>query len=89
MKFIAVVAILVIIVTVFTLLNNYFRYESWLDNREVVNHYVKSGDTLYDIGIQNKPSWMDIREWCYEVCKLNEMKSSDIRAGQTIKIYIP
>lgn len=80
---IAAVIILIVAISIF----QHCRHDTWLKNREVITHQVTYGDTLYDLAQEYKPSWMDIREWCYEVCRLNDMECSDLYAGQTIKIY--
>lgn len=63
------------------------QYNTWCDNREVVEYRVKWGDTLNGISYEHKPSWMDVREYCYYITDLNDMDCSNIYEGQTIKLY--
>ena len=63
------------------------RTNEWLSNADIVTIQIEYGDTLDGIGYQHKPSWMDVREYRYYVLELNNMGSSDIVAGQTLKIY--
>ena len=64
------------------------RQSQWEARREVITVAVCYGDTLDGICYQYKPSWMDIREYRYEVMKLNHMESSTIYANTIIRLYI-
>lgn len=86
-KFFAIAMVFATLLIMLVFLYQHSRYDSWYENREVIEHRVRSGDTLDGLGYEHKPHWMDIREWRYEVCKLNDMKDSDIYAGQIIRIY--
>ena len=79
----AVAAILVVALFV----HQRIQYDTWYNNREVIEYRVKWGDTLNDIGYEYKPSWMDVREYCYYIADLNSMDDSNIYEGQTIKLY--
>ena len=75
------------VLTAVLFIHQHMQYNDWHNSREVIEYRVHDGDTLYDIGYAHKPSWLDVREYCYEVLALNGMDSSDLYAGQTIKIY--
>ena len=60
----------------------------WEDSREVHTIVISSGDDLWSIAEYYKPSWMDPREYIYEVKKLNNMSQSYIYAGEQLLIYI-
>lgn len=79
----AVAAILMVALFV----HQHIRYNTWYNNREVIEYRVKWGDTLNGIGYEHKPSWMDVREYCYYIADLNDMDCSNIYEGQTIKLY--
>ena len=57
----------------------------WEANRQITEIYIKKGDTLWAIAKKHKPSFMDIREYIYEVCKLNNI--DNLYAGDVIQIY--
>lgn len=60
----------------------------WEENREVSVILISSGDDLWSIAEEYKPSWMDSREYIYEVKKLNNMSQSCIYAGEQLLIYM-
>lgn len=59
----------------------------WVENREIGTIVVSSGDDLWSIAEEYKPSWMDAREYIYEVKELNNMFTSYIYAGEQLLIY--
>lgn len=59
----------------------------WENSRQVITVVVCHGDTLYNLALEYKPSWMDTREYVYQVEQLNDMTNGNIYAGQTIKLY--
>lgn len=59
----------------------------WEENRVVNTIVVSSGDDLWSIAEQHKPSWMDAREYIYEIKELNNMFTSYIYAGEQLLIY--
>ena len=67
---------------------NNMQQSEWERHREIITVAVGYGDTLDDICYQYKPSWMDIREYRYEVMELNNMESSTIYANTMIRLYI-
>lgn len=53
---------------------------------ETISYIVCKGDTLWTIGKDYKADGKDIREYIYEIKKLNNMTNSNIYEGQTLKI---
>lgn len=90
MKKFAVVLVLVVCIVAFggIVANSYAQKSAWEQNREVTTILVAPNDTLYDIAEEYKPSWMDTREYVYEIKVLNGMTTSDIYVGDTIDIYV-
>lgn len=59
----------------------------WNNDRVIIEYHVIAGDEINIIAARFKPSWMDLHEWVYEVCEINNMPSADvIYAGDVIKI---
>ena len=58
------------------------------ESPEYVSVYVKSGDTLWDLAQTYGSGNKDIRELIYDICSINNIKASDLRAGQTILIPV-
>ena len=56
------------------------------DRYEVADYQIKSGDTLWQIGVEHKAEEDDVRDWIDEVIELNGGISS-LRPGQHIHIY--
>ena len=51
-----------------------------------IDYTVRRGDTLWEIAKENKASNTDTREYIYEIKQLNNLQTSSICEGQTIKI---
>lgn len=49
---------------------------------------VVEGDTLWDLAKEYGSDKLDIREIIYDICQVNNIKASDLRAGQTILIPV-
>lgn len=62
--------------------------QEWKNNRTVITVTVTCGDTLDKLGYKYKPSWMDVREYREQVKELNNMKTSGLRAGQCLDLYV-
>lgn len=52
-------------------------------------YHVKSGDSLWEISGEYCPSNVDRRDWIAEVKEINGLTSSNIRAGQRLKVLAP
>lgn len=60
------------------------RYEvPELETQEI---YISSNQTLWGLGEKYCPENMDVRQWIFDVKKLNGMKTSEVYEGSTIKI---
>lgn len=47
---------------------------------------VVSGDTLWSIAAENKPYGKDLREFIYEISKINSIDDGMLTVGQTITV---
>ena len=56
------------------------------NTKELTYYYVNSGDTLWDIAIENKGN-SDVRTYLYLLKKANALKTSEISPG--LKLIIP
>ena len=56
------------------------------EEAETILYTVNNGDTLWNIAKDNKAENKDIRQYIYELKKINNMKNSNIYEGQTLKI---
>jgi hypothetical protein len=82
---VAVVLILAILVVLMcTLGTSTFDREEWKE----IEYCVCYGDTLWNIGEFCCPNTVDIRDWINEVKALNNMRSSTLKEGQVIRIYV-
>lgn len=52
--------------------------------KEYIYYYVGEGETLWSIATEHTDG--DIMDYIYEIKQINEMKTSELREGQTIKI---
>lgn len=62
-------------------------HNDWKDEYTTTEVYVQRGDTLWSIAENYVPDNVDIREYIYEVRKLNNMASANINAGDIITVY--
>ena len=87
----AIMAIAVIIATIFTIGytvgKNKATNEIWENNRHTETVVVKSDDTLWGIAQEYKPKEIYILEYIEEIKKLNNI-DSDIHGGDTILVYV-
>ena len=83
-----VTIIVTMIVAVTTVSADMQRRSHWENTREVITVFIYYGDTLHGLWAEYGPSWMDRREWTYEVMELNGMDSCMLYVGQTLKIYV-
>ena len=88
MTMLTMTAILATIILCISFHNDKEVRTEWEENREVSIIVISSGDDLWSIAENYKPSWMDPREYIYEVQKLNNMTQSCIYAGEQLLIYI-
>lgn len=79
-RFISVVAILMIVII--TLFSNCSAVKK-IETEDVV---ISAGDTLWSISCEYKKDGQDVREYLYELRKLNNLTDCTIYPGQEIKI---
>lgn len=78
--------IIFIIIVSFICLNQLFNKEE-IKSTEM-QYTVSKGERLWDIAEQYKRPDQDIREYIYEIKKLNNMENSTIYEGQELTIII-
>ncbi len=80
-RFILAVTILIaLIITLFS------HCSAMYENREIENITVSTGDTLWSIACEYKKDGQDVREYIYELRKLNNLENCTIYPGQEIQI---
>ena len=86
----AIVIIVALVATIFTMgyavgadSTRKAEYEA---NKQEIIYTVAPGDTLWGIAERYKPSWVDTREYIYEIEKLNGI-NSNIDIGDKILLY--
>ena len=87
----AILATIIVVSSIFAIgfktNENRQRENDWINNRRVETIAVGYGDTLYDISCEYKPSWLDWREYCYEIKQLNDLDTSTIHPNDTLLVY--
>lgn len=63
-----------------------FSFTSAKENVIYEDYTVTVGDTLWSIASENKKDGQDVREYIYELQKVNELHECMIYPNQTIKI---
>ena len=56
------------------------------EEAEIVEYTISRGETLWSIAEENKAEREDIRQYIYDIKKLNNMTDSTVYEGQTIQI---
>lgn len=81
-----IVTLIFIIIITFMCLNSIFDKEEVITKE--IQYTVSKGERLWDIAEQYKRPGQDIREYIYEIRKLNNMENATIYEGQEITIII-
>ena len=76
-------AIMILIILVITLFSHCSAIQK---NNEIENITVSAGDTLWSISCEYKKDGQDVREYLYELRKLNNLENCRIYPGQVLKI---
>lgn len=76
-------AIMILIILVITLFSHCSAIQK---NNEIENITVSAGDTLWSISCEYKKDGQDVREYLYELRKLNNLENCTIYPGQVLKI---
>ena len=63
------------------------RKAEYEEHKQMITYTVKPGDTLWSIAEKYKPSWVDTREYIYEIQDLNGMSNSNIDIGDKLSLY--
>ena len=80
-KFIRTLTILLLII--YALFSNVIAKEE----RELIDYTVCQNETIWSIAKEHKEENQDIREYVYEIQKINDLFNQDLSDGQVIKIY--
>ncbi len=56
------------------------------EEAEIVDYTISRGETLWSIAEENRAEKEDIRQYIYDIKKLNNMTDSTVYENQTIKI---
>ena len=78
-----ILAIMVLIILVITLFSH---CSAMTKNNEIENITVSAGDTLWSIACEYKKPGQDVREYIFELRKLNNLTDCTIYPGQEIQI---
>lgn len=86
-KFIkSILVILFILITFILIISSNFK------NKEVIStecdYVVSKGETLWNIAAKYKQDNQDIRDYIYQIRKINNMETATIYEGQAIKVIV-
>jgi hypothetical protein len=90
MKNLAIILVLaiVLIAAISTISNDIKRQSEWTENRETITIRVGYGDTIDGFWAEYAPDWMDRNQYRSEIMELNNLNNCNLRAGQTLKLYV-
>ncbi len=77
-------ALLILIVITILSVSLLFSSGRAADVEQYTEFLVEPGDTLWGIARKNLPSNMDIRQYVYEIAKVNEVENSIIYPGKVL-----
>ncbi|MBQ2937586.1 MAG: LysM peptidoglycan-binding domain-containing protein [Clostridia bacterium] len=87
-KFIrSILTLILILLVAFTFIIQIFSEKENVKSSEI-EYTISRGERLWDIAEEYKRPDQDIREYIYEIKKLNNMDTSTVYEGQTIKIIV-
>lgn len=87
-KFIrSILTLILILLVAFTFIIQIFSEKENVKASEI-EYTISRGERLWDIAEEYKRPDQDIREYIYEIKKLNNMDTSTVYEGQTIKIIV-
>lgn len=87
-KFIrSILTLILILLVAFTFFIQLFSEKENVKSSEI-EYTISRGERLWDIAEEYKRPDQDIREYIYEIKKLNNMDTSTVYEGQTIKIIV-
>lgn len=77
------------VITIFSVMANQdnAKMTEWEQNREVITVTVPKGVGIDYFGAKYAPKYLDIRKYREQIKELNDMKSSTLYVGQTLKVY--
>lgn len=84
-KFIRTTAIAIFLLTA---VFNFSIAKSNQEETEIIDYTISKGQTLWSIAEEYKADNEDIRQYIYDIKKLNNMSDSTVYENQTIKIKI-
>lgn len=86
--FMFVTLIFVICAIIITLIFSQSNAYSSVYNQRYKEYQILAGDNLWGISLENMPHDYDVRRMVYDIKELNNMETSSIYEGDTIKIPI-
>lgn len=88
-RFFAFITIILVVVTIFlSLIFNLSKVHSSVYMQKYMTYDVAEGDSLWEISLRTMPDGFDVRRMVYEIKELNDMETSYIYEGESIKIPI-
>lgn len=79
--------VLLSMVVLHTIVNAHSQRNEWIENRQVETIRVAPNETLWEIAEENKPDFMDTRDYIYEIKQLNNMQDTYLYIGDELYIY--
>ena len=57
-----------------------------IHNQELKTVNIQSGDTLWNIAKEHAADDMDIREYIYNICEINDISADQLYSGMTVML---
>jgi LysM repeat protein len=87
-KGLVIAVVLTSLVALWSVVQNHTIHNEWVETRTTTTVRVAPNETLWQIAETYKPSWMDTREYIYEIKELNNLSDTYLYVGDEIQIYI-
>lgn len=86
--FLFITAVFIITALIINLIFAYSKVYGSIQTQGFKEYYVGNGENLWNISLEHMPEGYDVRKMVFDIKKLNEMDTSFIVEGETIKIPI-
>ena len=58
------------------------------NNQDLISVNIHAGDTLWNIACEYVSEGTDVREYVYDICKLNDITADELYTGMTIQLPV-
>ena len=87
-RMLVVAVVITSLVVLYSVVQSHAIHNEWVESRTIETIRVAPNETMWQIAEEYKPSWMDTREYIYEVKELNNLSDTYLYVGDELQVYI-